>query len=209
MKFESAAVHAGEKVPAQPRNQNRQRAETAAKNAIRKTPDGGDILQQPAIAVPEASNASSNRFEAGPADCGLELGFSFFIVPATRYLAIVGTMVRERKYEANIAKTTASASGTKRYRATPDSRNMGANTMQIDSVETKAGVAICDCTVQDDFVHVLVWFCSPVAIDVLDLHRGIVHQNSNRQRQSPQRHDVDRFSHRAKENDRGQDRQRD
>ena len=53
-------------------------------------------------------------------------------------------MVRERKYEASMAKTTASASGTNRYRATPDSRNMGANTMQIESVETKAGVAICD-----------------------------------------------------------------
>ena len=41
-----------------------------------------------------------------------------------------------------MAKTTASASGTKRYRATPESKNMGANTMQIESVETKAGVAI-------------------------------------------------------------------
>ncbi len=64
--------------------------------------------------------------------------------PRNKYLAIVGTMVRERKYEANIAKTTASASGTNRYRATPDSKNIGANTMQIDSVATKAGVAICD-----------------------------------------------------------------
>ena len=41
-----------------------------------------------------------------------------------------------------MAKTTASASGTNRYRATPDNRNMGANTMQIDSVDTNAGVAI-------------------------------------------------------------------
>ena len=43
-----------------------------------------------------------------------------------------------------MAKTTASARGTNRYRATPDSKNIGANTMQIESVETKAGVAICD-----------------------------------------------------------------
>src|SRR5580700_12340922 len=57
---------------------------------------------------------------------------------------MVGTMVRERKYEANMANTTASARGTKRYRATPDNKNIGANTMQIDNVETKAGVAICD-----------------------------------------------------------------
>src|SRR2546429_613253 len=57
---------------------------------------------------------------------------------------MVGTMVRESRYEASIAKTTASASGTKRYRATPDSKNIGANTMQIDRVDTNAGVAICD-----------------------------------------------------------------
>ena len=57
---------------------------------------------------------------------------------------MVGTMVRERTYEANMAKTTASANGTKRYLATPESKNIGAKTMQIESVDTKAGVAICD-----------------------------------------------------------------
>src|SRR6202049_606891 len=57
---------------------------------------------------------------------------------------MVGTIVRDRKYEANMAKTTDSASGTNRYRATPDSKNIGANTMQMESVDTKAGVAICD-----------------------------------------------------------------
>src|SRR6202163_4259033 len=77
---------------------------------------------------------------------GFRLGASpaFFLSPRNKYLAIVGTMVRDRKYEANMANTTASASGTNRYRATPDSKNMGANTMQIERVETKAGVAICD-----------------------------------------------------------------
>src|ERR1700685_4650881 len=57
---------------------------------------------------------------------------------------MVGTIVRERKYEANMAKTTDSASGTNRYRATPDSKNIGANTLQIESVDTQAGGAICD-----------------------------------------------------------------
>src|SRR5271154_7126317 len=57
---------------------------------------------------------------------------------------MVGTMVRDRKYEANMANTTASARGTNRYRATPENRNIGANTIQIASVDTKAGVAICD-----------------------------------------------------------------
>src|SRR6266403_6082732 len=57
---------------------------------------------------------------------------------------MVGTIVRESTYEASMANTTASASGRKRYRATPESRNMGANTMQIESVDTNAGVAIWD-----------------------------------------------------------------
>src|ERR1700680_3219062 len=56
---------------------------------------------------------------------------------------MVGTIVRDRKYEAHMANTTASARGTNKYRATPDSKNIGANTMQMESVETKAGVAIC------------------------------------------------------------------
>ena len=37
MKLEGSAVYAGEKIPAQPGNQNCQRAKGAAKNAIRKT----------------------------------------------------------------------------------------------------------------------------------------------------------------------------
>src|ERR1035437_8250092 len=42
-----------------------------------------------------------------------------------------------------MAKTTASAMGTKRYLATPLRKNMGTKTMQMEMVETKAGTAIC------------------------------------------------------------------
>jgi hypothetical protein len=35
-----------------------------------------------------------------------------------------------------MANTTASASGTKRYWARPESKNIGANTIQIASVDT-------------------------------------------------------------------------
>ena len=41
-----------------------------------------------------------------------------------------------------MANTTASASGTKRKRATPERKNIGTNTMQMHSVETKAAVPI-------------------------------------------------------------------
>ena len=41
-----------------------------------------------------------------------------------------------------MANTTASASGTNRYRATPLRKNMGRNTIQIQRVDTRAGTAI-------------------------------------------------------------------
>ncbi len=43
-----------------------------------------------------------------------------------------------------MAKDTASAIGTNRKRATPVRKNIGTNTMQMHSVETNAGTAICD-----------------------------------------------------------------
>ena len=55
---------------------------------------------------------------------------------------MVGTNVRDRMYEAIIASTTASAIGTKRNLATPDRKNIGTNTMQMQSVDTKAGTPI-------------------------------------------------------------------
>ena len=42
-----------------------------------------------------------------------------------------------------MAKATAMASGVKRYLAAPVSRNTGTNTIQMQSVETNAGAAIC------------------------------------------------------------------
>ncbi len=56
---------------------------------------------------------------------------------------MVGTSVRESRYEASIANTTAMASGVNRNRAVPVSSSTGTNTMQIESVETNAGTAIC------------------------------------------------------------------
>src|SRR5579859_5852881 len=60
-----------------------------------------------------------------------------------RYITIVGTRVRERRYEASMAKTTARAIGRNSEAAGPVKNTTGTNTMQIASVETKAGTAIC------------------------------------------------------------------
>ena len=56
---------------------------------------------------------------------------------------MVGTRVRDSRYDASMAKTTAMAMGVNRYFAVPVSSSTGTNTMQIASVETKVGIAIC------------------------------------------------------------------
>ncbi|MDQ1094491.1 hypothetical protein QE400_003904 [Xanthomonas sacchari] len=48
-----------------------------------------------------------------------------------------------------------------------------------------------------------------VPVDVLDGHRGIVHQDAHRERQAAQGHDVHRFADRRQRGDRAEDRQRD
>src|SRR4051812_4016049 len=63
---------------------------------------------------------------------------------ALREGLIVGTSVRERKYEVSIANTTDMASGTKSDLAAPLMKVTGTKTMQMQSVETRAGVAISD-----------------------------------------------------------------
>ena len=57
---------------------------------------------------------------------------------------MVGTSVRESRYDASMANTTAMASGVNRYRAVPVSSSTGTNTMQMESVATKVGTAICE-----------------------------------------------------------------
>ena len=57
--------------------------------------------------------------------------------------ASAGTSVRDSKYDASMARTTAMASGVNKNRAGPTSSTTGKNTMQIDNVATMAGTAIC------------------------------------------------------------------
>ena len=63
--------------------------------------------------------------------------------------------------------------------------------------------------VEHNFVHVLLWFRLAVAIDVLDFHGRIVHEDADGEGKSTERHYVDRLSDRAKHHDGGQNRQRD
>ena len=62
----------------------------------------------------------------------------------SKWCTIVGTSVRDSRYDAIIANTTAIASGVNRYRAVPVSSSTGTNTMQMDNVDTNVGTAICE-----------------------------------------------------------------
>ena len=88
-----------------------------------------------------------------------------------------------------MAKMTASASGTNRNFATPVRKNIGTNTMQMQSVETNAGTAIC-CAPSRMACRISLPIAK-VALDVFDFHRRVIDQNADRERQAAQRHDVD------------------
>ena len=74
-------------------------------------------------------------------------------------------------------------------------KNIGTNTMQMHSVETKAGTAIWSRAVEDRLLERLALL--EIAVDVLDRDRRVVDQDADRQRQAAQRHDVDRLAERA------------
>ncbi len=71
----------------------------------------------------------------------------------------------------------------------PASRNIGTNTMQMASVETSAGSAICCAPVENRRLDLLALL--EMLVDVLDRHGRIVHQDADRQRKPAERHDVD------------------
>ena len=93
------------------------------------------------------------------------------------------------RYEVSIANTTASASGVKRNLATPDEQHDrkkhdadGERADQGRRRDLRGAVQNRD---QQRLAHRVV------AMNVLDLDRGIIDQHPDRQRQSAERHDVD------------------
>ena len=109
-------------------------------------------------------------------------------------------------YDAIIANTTASASGTNRKRATPDRKNIGTKTMQMHSVETNAGTPISPRADDDRLLERLAEV--QVALDVLDRHDRLVDEDADREREAAERHQVERLAEHLQDQDRGQDRER-
>ena len=92
----------------------------------------------------------------------------------------------------SIAKTTAIASGTKSDFAAPVMKTTGTKTMQMQSVETNAGVAISRRAVEDRADDRLL--LRHVAVDVLDLDRRVVDEDADGERHAAERHDVERLA---------------
>ena len=69
--------------------------------------------------------------------------------------------------------------------------------MQIDSVETNAGTAICREPVEDRLLDVLALL--EMAVDVLDGDGRVVDEDADRERETAERHEVDRLAQRIEQ----------
>ena len=125
---------------------------------------------------------------------------------SSKYRAMVGTSVRESRYEASIAKHNrfrerneqiARHAGKKKHGHEHDANGQRGN---------QGGHSDLRSAVQNglhDFLALI-----NVAIDVLNFHGGVVHQDSDGQGESAERHDVDGFAQRAEHDQRGEDGER-
>ena len=101
-----------------------------------------------------------------------------------------GTSELDNKYEAAIANPTASESGIKSERETPSIKKDGTKTARTHSIASRRGIwtsllASRTATARPSPL-------TEMAVDVFHYDRGLIDQNPDRQRQSAERHDVDR-----------------
>ena len=196
VKFESAAVNAGKKVPAQPRDQNCQRAETAREERNQENPP---VLETESPAARDSSHGISRRlpqnlFETVPADCGWRRNHFAVFSPRNKILRHgrddrPGEQIRRQHRENHCFG--------ERHKEIPRHARQQEHRSKHNTDRKRGHERGCRDlrrAVEDNFVHVLLRFRFTISIDVLDLDRGIVHQDADRQSESAERHDVDRFS---------------
>ena len=78
--------------------------------------------------------------------------------------------------------------------------------MQMDSVETKAGAAIC-CGAVEHGAHQRLAH-GHVAMRVFDFDGGVVHQDADGEREAAERHHVDGLAEQVQDDQRRENRQR-
>ena len=103
-----------------------------------------------------------------------------------------GTNVLESRYEATIAKPTASDSGTNSDRAAPCMKNDETNTARMQSMASSRGHGgLCDAIQHGPRQRLAAL---QLRVDVLDLDGRFVDQDADGQGQPAERHQVDRLS---------------
>ena len=106
-----------------------------------------------------------------------------------------------------MANTTASPSGVNRYFAGPSRNTTDVKTQLMASVETSVGTAMpaAPCSVASGSG---MSFFGQQAMGVLDRHRRIVDQDADRERETAERHGVERLAEEVQHDERRKDRQR-
>src|SRR3984885_13114392 len=175
MKFETAAVHTGEEVLAQPRNQNCQRAKAEGEERNQEgTPVIETELNQAVIPLTEAFKgllkALLNPYQRVSGGRGAGL----LVIAAQEILRDgwddrPGEKVR-RQHGASHGlgerhKETSRYAGQQKHRSKHDTDRKRGH---------ERGCCNLRSTVQDDFVHVLLRFRVAIAIDVLDFDCSVV-----------------------------------
>ena len=102
-----------------------------------------------------------------------------------------------------MANTTASARGTNRYRATPDSRNIGHEHDTDGESRYERRNRDLERTLENGRFDLLALFQMPV--DVLDGDGRVVDENTDRECETAERHEVDRLAERVEDDDGGDD----
>ena len=120
--------------------------------------------------------------------------------------ASTGTSVRDSRYEASMANTTASASGVNRKRAGPASKTTGTTRCRWRGWPRWPAPPPRGRR-EDGPVSGLPM--SEVAVDVLHLHGGVVDQHADGQRQPSEGHHVERLAGEAQSDDGREDGERD
>ena len=160
-----------------------------------------------------ARNALRNRAGNAPADCAMRrasitlpwsstCGRMLFAAGISPSSAPGCARGRTRKSSRRSPLRPSARTGSARRRSR---KNIGTNTMQIHSSETKAGVDDLRGAVHDRGLHFLAVLQMPV--DVFDRHRSVVDQDADREREPAERHDVQRLAHRRQRDDGAENRQ--